>query len=203
MAEHGPAPIDARADAPWAIAATRVGIGFAQGLSLYGLTDAADRRVWPATTPQLFGALVLVLVFAPLIVIGGLGRIRPLWLAPWTLVAAIALAFIGWHDLDAGIWTGLPTTPPRVTPGFQVFFFSAVVVFVGHNLVGPATEARRFAAPYGAYFDWASKDGAQLALSFGFVAVLWIALELGDADQLEQRAAQLERNPEYRHEPER
>jgi len=185
MAEHGTAPLDARVDArvepPWAIAAMRVGIGFAQGLALYGLTDVATRRVWPATAPPLFGALVLMLVFAPVIVIGGLGRIRPVWLAAWTLVAATVLALIGWHDLDAGVWTGLPTTPPRVAPAFQAFFFGAVFVFVGHHLVGPADEARRLIAPYPTYFDWAWKDGVQLALSAAFVLVLWPALELGGA----------------------
>jgi hypothetical protein len=163
------------------IAAARIAIGFAQGLALYGLTDAASRRVWPATTPPLFGALVLAIVFAPLIVIGGVGRIRPRWLAAWTLAAAIALALIGWHDLDVGVWSGSPTTPPRLGLASQVFLFSAVFVFVGHHLVGPADEARRWLAPYPAYFDWAWKDGVQVVLSLAFVGILWLALELGGA----------------------
>ncbi len=160
------------------IAPARLAIGLAQGLVLYGLSEAATRAVWPATDRPLFGALVLAFAYAPLIVIGGLGRIRAVPLAIWTVIAAAALAAFGWHDLYAGIWGGLDS-PSRHLPAFQVWFFAAAFVFIGHHLVGPADEARRLLAPYPAYFDWAWKDGVQVVLSAAFVGVLWLALGLG------------------------
>jgi hypothetical protein len=180
MADTDAAPAMARDAAPRWIGPARLAIGLAQGLVLYGLSEAATRSAWPASDQPLFGALVLAFAFAPLIVIGGLGRIRPVPLAVWTLVAAAALAAFGWHDLDAGIWGGL-ASPSRHLPAFPVWFFAAAFVFIGHHLVGPADEARRWIAPYPAYFDWAWKDGVQVVLSGMFVGVLWLALGLGAA----------------------
>jgi hypothetical protein len=168
----------AREAPPGWVGPARLAIGVAQGLVLYVLSEAATRAVWPATDKPLFGALVLVFAYAPLIVIGALGRIRAVPLAIWTLVAAAASAAFGWHDLDAGIWSGLASASRRL-PAFPVWFFAAAFVFIGHHLVGPADEARRLVAPYPAYFDWAWKDGVQVALAAAFVGVLWLALGLG------------------------
>jgi hypothetical protein len=162
------------------LVAARLSIGLAQGVVLSLLSEAQTRKVWPANMPPLYAALLLVAVFVPLIKLGGLGRIRLAPLVAWALVATAVLAILGWYDIDAGIWTGL-IHPERLEPAFQVFFFSAVFVFVGHHLVGPADEARKLVAPYPLYFNWAWKDGVQIALSVAFVAVLWIALELGGA----------------------
>jgi len=162
------------------LVAARLSVGLAQGVVLYLLSEAQTRQIWPADTPALYAALLLVAVFVPLIKLGGLGRIRLAPLAAWALVATVVLAIFGWHDIDAGIWTGL-IHPERLEPAFQVFFFSAVFVFVGHHLVGPADEARKLLAPYPLYFDWAWKDAVQIALAAAFVVVLWIALELGGA----------------------
>src|SRR5579871_4913180 len=120
-ADAGPAPA---ARIP-SIAVTRLAIGFAQGLALWALTEAAEHHAWPATNRPLFGAAVLALGYAPLVVIGGLGRIRAVPLAIWTLVAAAALAAFGWHDLDAGIWSPL-SEASRQAPAFEVWFFAAV-----------------------------------------------------------------------------
>jgi len=160
------------------IAGARLASGLAQGVGLYLLTEAQEHKGWPAGTPTLFGALLLAFAFAPVVVIGGLGRMRPVTLAAWTLVAAVLLAAFGWHDIYAGVWSGLPD-PARLVPAFPVFLFAAVFVFVGHHLVGPADEARRLIAPYRLYFDWAWKDAVQIALACGFVGVLWVALRLG------------------------
>ncbi|HZZ90865.1 MAG TPA: DUF4153 domain-containing protein [Caulobacteraceae bacterium] len=161
-----------------AIGAARLAAGLAQGVALYLLSVAAVHKAWPATTPPLYGALLLAWAIAPLIVVGGLGRIRAATLAIWTLAAAVALGAFGWHDIDAGIWSGLPTAT-RLEPAFPVLFFGAVFAFVGHHLVGPADEARALRAPYRLYFDWAWKDAVQVVLSAAFVGVLWVSLELG------------------------
>jgi hypothetical protein len=122
--------------------------------------------------------MLLVALFAPPILLGGFGRIRALPLAVWTLVASAILAWFAWHNAKAGIWNGVYDAN-RIEPAFQVVFFSAVFVFVGHHLVGPADEAKKLVAPYASYFDWAWKDAVQVALSLAFVGVLWASLELG------------------------
>src|ERR1700722_10160711 len=127
--------------------AARLSVGLAQGVVLYLLSEAQTRKVWPADTPPLYAALLLVAVFVPLIKLGGLGRIRLVPLAAWALVATAVLAIFGWHDIDAGIWSGLPDKA-RLEPAFPIFLFSAVFLFVGHHLVGPADEARKLIAPY-------------------------------------------------------
>jgi hypothetical protein len=182
MAEAAPETTTESAATParW-IAWARLGIGLGQGIGLWLLSEAATHKVWPSDVPALYGALVLLFAFVPLIVIGGLGRIRLIPLGVWKGLAAVALAIFAWHDMDAGIWTTFGASTPRMVPAFQVFFFSAVFIFVGHHLVGPADEARRPIAPYPSYFDWAWKDGVQVALSLAFVAVLWGALALGAA----------------------
>ena len=78
---------------------TRLGIGFAQGLALYGLDRAQELGAWPASAPALFGALALIVIFAPLILIGGLGALRRVTLGAWTLAAVVVLALIGWHAI--------------------------------------------------------------------------------------------------------
>ena len=158
----------------------RLAIGLTQGVVIYLLSEAQTRKVWPADTPPLYAALLVVAIFVPPIKLGGFGRIRLLPLAVWALVATLMLAVFAWHDIDAGVWSGIPDKT-RLEPAFPIFFFSAVFVFVGHHLVGPADEARKLIAPYPLYFDWAWKDAVQIALSVAFVGVLWIALELGGA----------------------
>ncbi|MEY4240665.1 MAG: hypothetical protein RJA14_361, partial [Pseudomonadota bacterium] len=79
----------------------RIGIGLLQGLGLYGLQRSADGdiKLWPATEPLLFGPLLLVVAFLPLVLLAGVGRLRPATLAIWTAVAGVALALLGLHDI--------------------------------------------------------------------------------------------------------
>src|ERR1700677_2999242 len=100
------APAEDQARAGTSIALARLGIGLAQGVGVWLLSEAYSHKLWPGLAPWVPAAAALVLGFVPLIVVGGLGRIRPLTLALWAVVAAVALAAFGWHDLDSGIWGG-------------------------------------------------------------------------------------------------
>jgi len=167
------------------LALTRIVIGLAQGLVLYLLWRSAGTgygdtaiRAWPATLPTLFGPLLLVAAFLPVVLLAGVGRLRLTTLAIWTVVAGISLALLAWHDVARQTADQLGS-PPFLS--FPMFAFTAAALFIAHHLVVPADQARRRVAPFPAYFDTAWKAGVQLALSLGFTGAFWILLFLGAA----------------------
>ncbi len=171
----------------------RLGIGLAQGLGLFwlhrstearwSLCSAADESqcrqlIWPATEPLLFGPLLLVIAFLPLVLLAGVGRLRPLTLTIWTVVAGVALALLGLHDIARQSADTLHHGPFLSGP---VVLFSAAALFISHHLVAPADLERRRIASFPAYFDTTWKAGVQLAMSLGFTGAFWLLLQLGAA----------------------
>ena len=158
----------------------RIGIGLLQGLGLYWLQRSADNdlKVWPATEPLLFGPLLLVVAFLPLVLLAGVGRLRPATLAIWTAVAGVALALLGLHDIARQSADTLRNLPFLSAP---VVVFSAAALFISHHLVAPADFERRRIASFPAYFDTTWKAGVQLAMSIGFTGAFWVLLLLGAA----------------------
>ena len=158
----------------------RIGIGLLQGLGLYWLQRSADSdvKVWPATEPLLFGPLLLVVAFLPLVLLAGVGRLRPVTLAIWTAVAGVALALLGLHDIARQSADTLRNPPFLSAP---VILFSAAALFISHHLVVPADVERRRIASFPANFDPTRKAGVQLAMSLGFTGAFWILLLLGAA----------------------
>ena len=155
----------------------RLGVGLAQGLALYGLQQADQHKVWPATTPWLNAALALAAGFVPLIVLAGFGTLRRLTLIVWTLGAALVVAMLaGWDVSRDSVTSG---GAPKLIADFPVMLFSAAFLFIAHHLIAPADQVRRPIAPYPAYFDTAWKHGVQLILSIAFTGVFWILLFLG------------------------
>jgi len=158
------------------IGAVRIAIGFLQGVVLWALTEAADDKVWPATTPGLFGALAMIAMFAPFVLLGGLTQLRPRTLAIWAVFAAAVLAALGLHDM---VRRGDLGENPWISP--QLMTFAAAGLFIAHHLVEGGDAERKLLARYPRYFDTAWKHGVQLVLSAGFVGVFWIVLFLGAA----------------------
>jgi len=155
----------------------RLLIGLLQGLALYGLYWSVDHtpRLWPATVPELFGPLVLVAAYLPVVLLGGLGRLRFKTLVVWTAVAAGTLALLGWHDMARQVL--IDQREPFLSPA--LFPFLAAALFIAHHLIVPADQEGRRIAAYPRYFDVAWKAGVQLALSVGFTGALWLLLFLG------------------------
>lgn len=155
----------------------RIGIGLVQGLALFGLHRASDGTGWPTQDSQTFASLLLIAAFVPILLLAGVGRLRPRTLLIWAVAAAAVLAFLGWYDVrqQAPDQGDLPFPTPLLV------FVSAAALFVAHHLIAPADRARRLLAPYAAYFDTTWKAGVQLALSLGFTGVFWIILYLGSA----------------------
>jgi hypothetical protein len=131
---------------------------------------------WPSGAPSIFGALAIASAYAPLILIGGLGAVRPRTLALWATGATLLLAWIGWHGGESGTVRTYTAWPQPHT-----FFAGAAITFIGHHLVAAGDEARRWIAPYDRYFDLGWRHAAQLALSCAFTGGLWILLFLGSS----------------------
>jgi hypothetical protein len=158
------------------LGAARVAIGFIAGVLVWALNEAGDQKLWPATVPPLFGALIMAAVFTPFVLLGGLGALRTRTLAVWAAGSAAVLAALGAHDLARRFET---LNDPWVSP--QLMIFGAAGLFIAHHLVEGADAERRFIAPFPRYFEIAWKHGVQLALSAAFVGVFWLILFLGGA----------------------
>ncbi len=171
-----------------ALAGFRLAVGLLQGAVLWWLyrsTHGADydilERSWPATVPELFGPLAMILVMVPVLLLAGAGRMRPLTLLLWALGATAFLALLGWHGVAAQSITDYgPSSRPPFLP-WPMPLFAAAALFIGHHLVLPADMERKWIAAFPTYFDTAWKAGVQLALSIGFTGAFWILLHLGAA----------------------
>lgn len=157
--------------------AIRIAIGFAQGLALWLLMDVAEPKGWPATQPGLFGALAMVAMFTPFVLLGGLGSLRPRTLGIWAVFATAVLAALGLHDLvrrggvgDGDLWVS-----------WELISYGGAGLFIAHHLVEGGDAERKLIARYVRYFDAAWKHGVQIVLSAGFVGVFWLVLYLGAA----------------------
>ena len=155
----------------------RLATGLAQGLLLYGLYQADQSKVWPATQREVYGALLMVVLFTPFVVLAGVSALRWRTLAAWKGVAAVAAAGLGAY----GVWSGDPAARGVDALGPQTFFAIAALVFIGHHLVEPADLERRRIARYPTYFDVTWKHGVQGALSLGFTGAFWLLLFLAAA----------------------
>jgi hypothetical protein len=161
------------------LAWTRAAVGLAQGASLYLLFDAKTVRVWPATEPPVFAALLMVTVFIPVIVIAGLGHLRARTLAVWALAAAAICAGLALHDiLRDPVGTARGTWDQRLIPDGPLWSPVVAVLLILHSLIAAGEADRRVIAGYPRLFDVSWKHGVQLALSVAFVAAFWALLWL-------------------------
>lgn len=171
-----------------AIPAVRLVTGFVQGVALCLLYSAAESGYWPATHGLVFAPLLLVACLVPIIVLNGAGNMRPRSLLIWAGAAAVVLAGLAMHDIARGadpgngdVWRLLLDHPDgqAIWPSPLLLVFSIVGLFIAHALIVAGDGERRIIATYPAYFDAAWKHGVQLALSFLFVGLFWVVLELG------------------------
>ncbi|ADL02281.1 conserved hypothetical protein [Brevundimonas subvibrioides ATCC 15264] len=160
-----------------AIGLARLAIGLVQGVLLYWLVQSTEGgpRTWPATEPALFGPLLIVSLYLPLVLLAGVGRLRLLTLAIWTGIAAVVLALLAWHDIAR------QTAGENTQLTFGLMAFGATALFIAHHLIVPADRERRPIANYATYFDVAWMAGVQLALSIAFAGAFWLLLWLGAA----------------------
>lgn len=166
------------------LVAARLAIGLLQGAALWWLYRSARESgamIWPATQPEVFGPLAMILVMVPVLMLAGVGRMRLPVLLGWVVAATAFLALLGWHGVAS---LGSSEYGPGRYPPFLPWpmpLFAATALFIGHHLVLPADMERRWIAAFPTYFDTAWKAGVQLALSIGFTGAFWLLLFLGAA----------------------
>lgn len=165
------------ADAPPAtrLFATRLGIGLAQGLSLYALNRWQGELI-----PWVLGALAMTASLLPVTALGTIGATGRRTALAWLSAAALITLVIGGYALyvypPGARWNGAgPPAPVRTVA------FTAVTLFILHHLIIPADAEGRWRASFSRYFDDAWKDAVRLALAVGFVGALWVLLWLGAA----------------------
>lgn len=154
----------------------RVGVGFAQGLALYGLS-VLDKHVGDGDVlSALYAALFMICLFLPVAVLGGVNRIKISTLRWWLPTVAAVLALLAVYDSLTGSRLAQQHLPQPL-----LIVMTAVGLFIAHELVATADGERRRIAAYDRYFDGAWKDGVRLVLSVLFVGALWALLGLGAA----------------------
>jgi hypothetical protein len=121
--------------------------------------------------------LVTAAFFVPLIVLAGIGNLRPRTLAIWTVIALALCAGLAAYD----IFRDPQPVSARVIPEPVVWFAIAAGLFITHALVVAGDTGRRYLAGYQTYFDGSWKLGLQLALAGAFVGAFWLVLYLGVA----------------------
>ncbi len=169
------------------VAGTRLGIGIVQGIVLCLLYGTAERGTWPASNGLIFAPLLLVACFVPLIVIAGLGNMRPRTLAGWALVASVVLAGLAAHDISRGadtdgslVWHLFGGEADRhIWPSSALVLVAAMGLFIAQSLIVAGDGDLSFIAVYPLYFDAAWRHAVQVALSAAFVGLLWLLLSLG------------------------
>lgn len=154
---------------------TRLGVGLAQGGLLYGLSELAERKLWPMTDPPVFIALVVMLLALGPVLLSGLGALTRRSALIWAAVAAAVTGAIGWNE-GGRLLKGFETIPsPLVMLGVLVG------LFIAHSLIVAAARDRGRIATYPTYFDVSWKHGVQLALALVFTGIFWAVLGIGAA----------------------
>jgi len=167
-------------------AGSRLGIGIVQGVALCLLYGAAETTAWPASNGLIFTPLLLVACFVPIIVITGLGNLRPRTLTAWAIAASALLAGLAAHDISRGadtdgwfLWHLLGGEHLHIWPSHTLVLFTAVALFIAQSLIVAGDGDLSFIAVYPLYFDAAWRLAVQAALSAAFVGLFWLLLSLG------------------------
>lgn len=154
---------------------TRLGIGLAQGIVLYIVT-----KTTAGANPYTTAALMAAGFFVPLIVISGLGNLRPRVLLTWAVFATAMCVSLAVYDIYRS------PVPQRIgwlnnAPSFWLWIGLAALVFVIDSLVVAADADRRWIGRYASLFGASWKLGLQIHLAVLFIAILAGVLALGAA----------------------
>lgn len=172
VAEASPVPAN-RNTAP-AFTAQRLFIGLAQGAALYLLTQARTHGTWPGSDPYLFTALAMALLFAPLLVLEGLGEIALPLLLGWSAIAAALLASLGlYHHWRI-------QGPDQSHAGLTLAAMTALALTIAQAGLRAAVKDGKFPA-YTTLFETAWTLAARLSLWAVMTGTAWAFLGSGNS----------------------
>jgi hypothetical protein len=163
-----------------AVPLIRLAVGLVQGLALLILYQAFDDKSWPATDGLVFGPLVTVAAAIPLLLISGLGNIRPRGLIIWAVIATIGCVGFGIYGIvsDPVVAQYSSAPIPRIVPTAMALFSIATILFIVHGFIVAAEADRRWLASYPTCFDVCCKHAVQAGLAAAFVGAFWTLLFL-------------------------
>ena len=137
----------------------RMAVGLAQGTTLFALFS------WRAgLDPFVFSAALMVLLFAPLLLLAGLGRMNVTALLVWTLLASVLLAGVGTYHH----WRTLSSDGGH--PGFALLALTSLFLFIGQAV------AQGKVGDYGSYYRGAWQLAIRIVLCVLFAGLAWAAL---------------------------
>jgi hypothetical protein len=153
----------------------RLGIGLAQGLLLFLLLQAREINVWPGSDPYLFSAFSLALVFAPLVLLEGLGDIEINLLALWSGTIAALLATLGLyrHWRMEGV--------EQLHADYVLLALVATALVIAQSLLRAGLREGKLIASYRSYFDTAWTLGARLLVWALLAGTAWALIGSGNS----------------------
>lgn len=166
------------ASEPWRFtlpAPSRLAIGVAQGFGLYLLVQARAHGVWPGNDPYLFAALSLAGLFAPLVLLEGLGEIPLPLLALWTGAVAAGMAYLGiYHHWRI-------QGPEQIHAGLGLALAAALMLVIAQALLRATVKDRRPLPEYRTAFHVTWTLLARLTVWAMITGLAWSVLGWGDS----------------------
>ncbi|MFT4091365.1 MAG: DUF4153 domain-containing protein [Asticcacaulis sp.] len=147
---------------------------FSEQIDAFRKAQDGNYNVWP---PEMVWNRILFATIAltAFVIWAGAGAMRRLSLLAWSVTAFLLLILIGWSQSEGEAFRGYSFMFHADT------FLVYPLLFIAHELISSADQARKPIAPYELYFDQAWKRGVQLALSLLFTGLFWGILWLGAA----------------------
>jgi hypothetical protein len=170
-----PLPVPANRNRGAGFSTVRLAIGLAQGLGLYLLIQSRAHGFWPGRDPYLFSALSLAGIFAPLVLLEGLGEIPVILLALWSGIVAAALASLGiYHHWRI-------QGPEQVHAGIALMVLTALMLVTAQALLRSWSKSGRMLAGYRITFDITWTLIARLLLWGAVTAIAWALVGSGNS----------------------
>jgi len=163
---------------PWRFtlpAPSRLAIGVAQGFGLYLLVQARAHGMWPGNDPYLFAALSLAGLFAPLVLLEGLGEIPLSLLSLWTGAVAAGMAYLGiYHHWRI-------QGPEQIHAGLGLALAAALMLVIAQALLRATVKDRRPLPEYRTAFHVTWTLLARLTVWAMITGIAWAVIGSGNS----------------------
>jgi len=153
----------------------RLVIGLAQGVGLFLLLQSRALNQWPGNDGYLFSALALAGLFAPLLLLEGLGEIALPVLLLWTAIAAAALSSVGLYH-HWRLQTG-----EQVHAGLGLIALAALVLVIAQAYLRAGMRDKKIVASYRSCSDVTWTLAARLLVWAAATGMAWALVGSGNS----------------------